>query len=38
MPPLNYIIVGDERIVPTVSARNLGVIFDECIKMEEHII
>ena len=37
MPPLNYIMVGDEKVVPTVSARNLGVIFDEWIKLEEHI-
>ena len=37
MPPLNYIMVGKEKIVPTVSARNLGVIFDEWIKLGEHI-
>ena len=29
--------VGDEQILPKSSARNLGVTFDECCNMEEHV-
>ena len=36
-PPLNFISVGEEEIVPTASVRNLGVIFDEHVRLEEHI-
>ena len=31
------IMVGDSNIVPSNSARNLGVIFDKCIKFDYHI-
>ena len=35
----NYlnIMVGDSNIVSSNSARNLGVIFDKCIKLDYHI-
>ena len=31
------IMVGDSNIVSSNSARNLGVIFDKCIKLDYHI-
>ena len=31
-------MVGDSDIVSSNSARNLGVIFDKCIKLDCHII
>ena len=31
------IMVGDSNIVPSNRARNLGVIFDKCIKLDYHI-
>jgi len=36
-PFIDSVLVGDECICPKVSARNLGVILDECLSMEEHI-
>ena len=30
-------MVGDNNIVSSNSARNLGVIFDKCIKLDHHI-
>ena len=36
-PAISYVSVGDEQIVPKSSARNLGVIFDECCSMVEHV-
>ena len=30
-------MVGDSNIVSSNSARNLGVIFDKCIKLDYHI-
>ena len=33
----SYVSVGDEQILPKSSARNLGVIFDECCNMVEHV-
>ena len=32
------IMVGDSNIVSSNSARNHGVIFDKCIKLDYHII
>ena len=29
---------SDEQILPKSSARNLGITFDECCNMEEHIV
>ena len=34
---ISYVSVGDEQILPKSSARNLGVIFDECCNMVEHV-
>ena len=31
------IMVGDSKIVSSNSARNLGVIFDKCMKLDYHI-
>ena len=31
------IMVGDSNIVSSNSARNLGVIFDKCLKLDYHI-
>ena len=36
-PAIKYVSVGDEQILPKSSARNLGVTFDECCNMEEHV-
>ena len=36
-PAISYVSVGDEQILPKSSARNLGVIFDECRNMVEHV-
>ena len=36
-PTISYVSVGDEQILPKSSARNLGVIFDECCNMVEHV-
>ena len=36
-PAISYVSVGDEQILPKSSARNLGVIFDECCNMVEHV-
>ena len=36
-PAISYVSVGDEQILPISSARNLGVIFDECCGMAEHV-
>ena len=36
-PAIPYMSVGDEQILPKSSARNLGVIFDECCNMVEHV-
>ena len=36
-PAISYVSVGDEQILPKSSARNLGVIFDECCSMVEHV-
>ena len=36
-PPLNYISIEEEEIVPTTSVRNLRVIFDEHVGIEELI-
>ncbi|KAL9972361.1 hypothetical protein ACROYT_G018646 [Oculina patagonica] len=36
-PDLKHIRVGDEYIAPKSSARNLGVIIDNCLCMEKHV-
>lgn len=36
-PDLEHIRVGDEYIAPKSSARNLGVIIDNCLCMEQHV-
>ena len=36
-PPLESVQIGDLPITATSSARNLGVIFDQCFNLEEHI-
>ncbi|KAL9977313.1 hypothetical protein ACROYT_G014703 [Oculina patagonica] len=36
-PDLKHIRVGDEYIAPKSSARNLGVIIDNCLCMEQHV-
>ena len=36
-PAIPYMSVGDEQILPKSSARNLGVTFDECCNMVEHV-
>ena len=36
-PALGYVSVGDEQILPKPSARNLGVMFDQCCNMVEHV-
>ena len=36
-PAISYVSVGDKQILPKSSARNLGVIFDECCNMVEHV-
>lgn len=36
-PPLDHIQIGDEKIMPSSSARNLGVMFHEHFNYEEHI-
>ena len=36
-PAIKYVSVGDEQILFKSSARNLGVPFDECCNMEEHV-
>ena len=36
-PAIPCVSVGDEQILPKSSARNLGVTFDECCNMEEHV-
>lgn len=36
-PAISYVSVGDEQILPKSSARNHGVIFDECCNMVEHV-
>ena len=36
-PPLESLQIGNVNVVPTSSARNLGVIFDQCFNLEEHI-
>ena len=34
---ISYIIIGDNNITPSPSARNLGAIFDEHLTMEAHV-
>ena len=36
-PSIEYIDVSGERIKPTSSARNIGVIFDEHMSLEKHV-
>ncbi len=35
--PYSPIQIGNEQIPPSVSARNLGVIFDSCMTLETHV-
>ena len=37
-PSLEFIQVGDENIQPKSSARNLGVIIDQCLDLTDHVI
>ena len=37
MPSLEFIQVGDEKIQPKSSARNLGVIIDQCLDLTDHV-
>ena len=36
-PQLDLLLVGDEHVVPTSSARNLGTVFDENMTLESHV-
>ena len=36
-PPLDSLQIGNVTVVPSSSARNLGVIFDKCFNFEDHI-
>ena len=36
-PPLDSLQIGNVTVVPSSSARTLGVIFDNCFNFEEHI-
>ena len=36
-PSLEFIQVGDEKIQPKSSARNLGVIIDQCLDLTDHV-
>ena len=36
-PPLDSLQIGNMTVVPSSSARNLGVIFDKCFDLEDHI-
>ena len=36
-PPLDFLQIGNVTVVPSSSARNLGVINDKCFNFEEHI-
>ena len=36
-PPLDSLQIGNVTVVPSSSARNLGVIFHKCFNFEEHI-
>ena len=36
-PSLEFIQVGDEKIQPKSSARNLGVIIDQCLGLTDHV-
>ena len=36
-PPLDSLQIGNVTVVPSSSARNLGVIFDKCLNFGEHI-
>ena len=36
-PTLEFIQVGDEKILPKSSARNLGVTIDHCFNLTEHV-
>ena len=37
-PSLEFIQVGDEKIQPKSSARNLGVIIDQCFDLTDHLL
>ena len=37
MPPLLPVVVGNEMIMPTECARNIGVVFDHNLTMDEQI-
>jgi len=36
-PSLEFIQVGDEKIQAKSSARNLGVIIDQCLDLTDHV-
>ena len=36
-PSLEFIQVGDEKIQPKSSARNLGVTIDQCLDLTDHV-
>ena len=36
-PQLDLLLVGDEHVVPTSSARNLGTVFDDNMTLESHV-
>ena len=36
-PSLEFIQVGGEKIKPKSSARNLGVIIDQCLDLTDHV-
>ena len=36
-PLLEFLKIGNATCIPTPSTRNLGVIFDQCFNLEEHV-
>ena len=36
-PPLESVAVSNEVIIPSISARNIGVLFDSVMSMEQHV-
>ena len=37
-PSLDSILAGDYRVRPSNTARNIGVVFDQTLSLEEHVI
>lgn len=37
-PEINHLQVSNECIQPTTSARNIGVMFDQDVSLEQHVV